>query len=242
MDADVERRIAVVMSQNRNNATVLAEAILSALDLLTAGVVMLNSTSQVLFMNRAAEDILRECDGLQVVNGILQVLIEESSLPIQALLKTNATFSTSGSPQVVSGRIQRISGTPLTVVLRAATSFMGNGNFANPTTLLFILDPDRPVGISRADLHQLYGLTYTESNLVNWLMDGKTLEECRELLGVRPSTVRMHLRNVLGKTGTASQGELVWLLFKNLGLVGSGPVVSEVSANATISADNKMVC
>ena len=91
-------------------------------------------------------------------------------------------------------------------------------------------------------MHQLYGLTYTESNLVNWLMDGKTLEECRVLLGVRPSTIRMHLRNVLGKTGTASQGELVWLLFKNLGLVGNPPFVSESAADTSVPTNHKMIC
>jgi hypothetical protein len=52
----------------------------------------------------------------------------------------------------------------------------------------------------------------------------------------------MHLRNVLGKTGTASQGELVWLLFKNLGLVGTPPLVSEGSTNAPPPAHHKMIC
>jgi len=237
----LERRISIVISQNCTNSSALAEAILNALDLLTAGVVMVNSASQVLFMNRVAEDILSECDGLEIVSDILQVSTDGSLIPIQEMLQTHARFSGHRASEVVSACIRRGSGTPLTVVVRTASARAGNGNSANATTLVFILDPDRPVGISRADLHQLYGLTYTESNLVNWLMDGKTLEECRVLLGVRPSTVRMHLRNVLGKTGTASQGELVWLLFKNLGLVGSVPLVSE-GTNAPPPVHHKMIC
>jgi len=231
-----------VNSQSCNTSTALADAVLSALDLLTAGVVMVNSRSQLLFMNRVAEDILSECDGFEVVSDILQVSIDGSLIPIQELLKGQAGFSSSPKSEVVSACVRRTSRTPLTVVVRTASSLALNGNSAKATTLVFILDPDRPVGLSRADLHQLYGLTYTESNLVNWLMDGKTLEECRVLLGVRPSTVRMHLRNVLGKTGTASQGELVWLLFKNLGLVCNAPVASEGSTNASVPTHHKMIC
>ena len=231
-----------MISQNCNNSTALAEAILSALDLLTAGVVMVNSRSQVLFVNRVAAEILGESDGLEVVSDILQVSMEGSSVPIQELLETQREFSTSRKPEVVSACVRRTSGTPLTVVVRTASTASGNGNSTSATTLVFILDPDRPVGVSRSDLHQLYGLTYTESNLVNWLMDGKTLEECRVLLGVRPSTIRMHLRNVLGKTGTASQGELVWLLFKNLGLVGNPTFASASAADTSVSTNHKMIC
>jgi DNA-binding CsgD family transcriptional regulator len=231
-----------VISQNCNNSSALAEAILGALDLLTAGVVMVNSGSQVLFMNRVAEDILSESDGLEIVSDILQVSTDGSLAPIQEVLRAQIGFFSTSTPEVVSVCVRRSSGTPLTVVVRTASALVGNGNSANATTLVFILDPDRPVGISRADLRQLYGLTYTESNLVNWLVDGKTLEECRVLLGVRPSTVRMHLRNVLGKTGTASQGELVWLLFKNLGLVGTPQAFNEGSKKPSPPSHHKTIC
>jgi len=224
-----------MISQNCNNSTALAEAVLGALDLLTAGVLVLDSSSQVLFVNRVAEDILSECDGLELVNDVLQIPVDGRRVPIQEIPAIRSGLSTSRKSGIVSASIRRNSGTPLTVVVRNAVSLARNENTA--TTLVFILDPDRPVGISRTDLHQLYGLTYTESNLVNWLMDGKTLEECRLLLGVRPSTVRMHLRNVLGKTGTGNQSELVWLLFKNLGLVGAVAVGNEPSPT-----NHKMIC
>jgi DNA-binding CsgD family transcriptional regulator len=49
-------------------------------------------------------------------------------------------------------------------------------------------------------------------------MEGMALEDCGDELGIRRTTVRMHLRNIFAKTGARRQGELVALLLKSIGL------------------------
>jgi len=65
----------------------------------------------------------------------------------------------------------------------------------------------------------LYGLTSTEACLANLLMEGKTLDECCQSLGIRRSTARTHLQHLFEKVGVQRQSELVSLLLKSIGLV-----------------------
>jgi DNA-binding CsgD family transcriptional regulator len=90
-----------------------------------------------------------------------------------------------------------------------------------PATLLFILDPEIPVETVEAELRQLYGLTATEASLANQLMEGKALDDCCKILNIRRSTARTHLQHLFEKVGVQRQSELVALLLKSIGLVGT---------------------
>ncbi len=83
-----------------------------------------------------------------------------------------------------------------------------------PLALLHI--PDRSAVEARAIERAigLFGLTSAEAVLCRRLMHGDTIETHAEALGLSPWTVRTHLRNVFGKTGTSRQAELVALLYR----------------------------
>jgi DNA-binding CsgD family transcriptional regulator len=197
----------------------LLTALLAGLDLVKTGVAVTNSGSRLLLINRAAEEILGARDGLEIAPGdILQLSTEGCPLPVKTMLEE---YAMPQGRDGIAASIHRPSGKrPLTVVVRPAPGFAGV-DAAAPAALVFILDPERPAEAPQADLHQLYGLTSAESNLANCLMQGKTLNESCEQLGIRHSTGRMHLRNLFSKTGVRRQSELVGLLFKNHGLVSS---------------------
>jgi len=200
----------------------LLSALLAGLDLLKTGVAVTNSGSQLLLINRAAEEILSARDGLEIAPGdILQLSTEGCPLPVKTMLEE---YAVPQGRDGIAASIHRPSGKrPLSVVVRPAPGFAGLDDEKTPAALVFILDPERPTGAPQADLHQLYGLTSAESNLANCLMQGKTLNESCEQLGIRHSTGRMHLRNLFSKTGVRRQSELVGLLFKNHGLVSTHP-------------------
>jgi DNA-binding CsgD family transcriptional regulator len=198
----------------------LLNALLAGLDLLKTGVAATNSGSRLLLINRAAEEILRARDGLEIAPGdILQLSTEGCPLPVKTMLEE---YAMPQGRDGIAASIHRPSGKrPLSVVVRPAPGFARVDEADTPAALVFILDPERPAGAPQPDLHQLYGLTFTESNLANCLMDGKTLNECCEQLGIRYSTGRMHLRNLFSKTGVRRQSELVGLLLRNHGLVST---------------------
>jgi DNA-binding CsgD family transcriptional regulator len=205
---------------NESHPNGLLSALLAGLDLVKTGVAVTNSGSRLLLINRAAEEILSARDGLEIASGdILQLSTEGCPLPVKTMLEE---YAIPQGRDGIAASIHRPSGKrPLSVVVRPAPGYAGVDEAATPAALVFILDPERLTGAPQADLHQLYGLTSAESNLANYLMQGKTLNECCEQLGIRHSTGRMHLRNLFSKTGVRRQSELVGLLFKNHGLVST---------------------
>jgi len=110
---------------------------------------------------------------------------------------------------------------PLTAVVRAVDGAMLESDPLAPATLLFILDPEISVEAVEAELRQLYGLTSTEASLANLLMEGKALDDCCKILNIRRSTARTHLQHLFEKVGVQRQSELVSLLLKSIGLVGT---------------------
>lgn len=66
--------------------------------------------------------------------------------------------------------------------------------------------------IDHAVLAELFGLTPAEGRLAAMLVNGKSVIECAEELGVRVSTVREQLSNLFAKTRTSRQPELVAML------------------------------
>lgn len=76
--------------------------------------------------------------------------------------------------------------------------------------------PDRPAIEARAVERAagLFHLTSAEAALCRRLMHGDTIEAHADAMALSTWTVRTHLRNVFGKTGTSRQAELVALLYR----------------------------
>jgi DNA-binding CsgD family transcriptional regulator len=105
-----------------------------------------------------------------------------------------------------------------------------------------IHDPERQANAGLTGLRELYGLTFTEGRLADLMMQGKTIEDCTGLLGIRRTTVKMHLRNLYGKTGVQRQSELVSLLFKSFGNVRSGKQTPPQFGAAFPTAEQGIAC
>jgi len=203
------------------NSPNLGSIVLGVLDLLRSGVVMIGIRGQLYWANLTAKEILDAHDGLQVdAEGLLLLSEENRPFPVAEMLPRDAPVASVDDEDQSIKYVRRPFGKRgLTVIARPFVSFRENPDADKPAALLFIQDPERPVRVLQTDLRQFYGLTLTEGSLANFLMEGSTLEECCERLAIRPSTARMHLGNLLAKTGTRGQGELVWLLFRNHGLM-----------------------
>jgi DNA-binding CsgD family transcriptional regulator len=85
---------------------------------------------------------------------------------------------------------------------------------AEPLAIVHL--PDRTAVESRAveRASGLFQLTSAEAALCRRLMHGDTIETHADAMGLSTWTVRTHLRNVFGKTGTSRQAELVALLHR----------------------------
>ena len=74
---------------------------------------------------------------------------------------------------------------------------------------LFISDPDLTRYPTAATLAQLFGLTGSESRLVEQLVRGLSLEEAAEINGLKISSARTYLKAIFQKMGVVRQAELV---------------------------------
>jgi DNA-binding CsgD family transcriptional regulator len=77
---------------------------------------------------------------------------------------------------------------------------------------LFVSDPDRTTTPPTEWLRHLHGFTEAESRLVLSLVNGASLTETADRLGITRNTARTHLQRALLKTDTNRQGELIRLV------------------------------
>jgi DNA-binding CsgD family transcriptional regulator len=200
----------------------LIRAGLEALDSVDVGVVVTDESGRLMLANHVAEQILEAHDGIEVTSSGAVVIATESGFrPLR--LPTRRTSqpgirndqSTGDSVDVIPRGSEK---RPMTLLIRSLSPG-GAHNPTDPAFLIFLLDPERPTQTTDNGLRELYEFTVTETRLAHLLMAGKTFEECCTQLGVRASTIRMHLGNMFAKTGVRRQGQLVSLLLRSLGMV-----------------------
>jgi DNA-binding CsgD family transcriptional regulator len=101
---------------------------------------------------------------------------------------------------------------PLTLLLMPLEQTIEPGIKQAPVALLFIGDPERSVSFDQTRIARLYGLSRAESRVAALLASGYRLEQVAESLDIAYETVRKHLKQIFGKTGTYRQAELVRML------------------------------
>ena len=75
--------------------------------------------------------------------------------------------------------------------------------------LLAVHHPESDRSVCADHLRELYGLTRTQVNVVQALVETPGLGPVADALGLSPNTVRAHLKQVFSKCGVRSQSELL---------------------------------
>jgi DNA-binding CsgD family transcriptional regulator len=187
-------------------ATVMADASPTAALLLTP-------QGRIHHCNAAAASMLRDGDGLVEINGTLRAAAINAREPLRSLLKRVAEpgFSISTYLPAQALSLDRTSRLRPLQLLASPVPPMRGGN-TDPTLLLLVTDPEKPVHLRDDLMRAHYGLTPAETEVANGLLTGYSLEEIAVLRRVTVSTIRDQLKNIFGKTGTNRQADLVRLL------------------------------
>jgi DNA-binding CsgD family transcriptional regulator len=195
---------------------------LEALDVLGIGWLVSNSTGRVVTINNTAKDILQKKDGLELDSkGILQETQSGKNSILRMVRRATAPRPrTSVGTDTSATLVQRHSSKgSFTVFVRPVRRTMGPGRPRRRLALVLVMNPELAVDIAPAELHQLYGLTPTETRLTNALVNGKTLQESCTALNITRLTGRDHLDHVFAKAGVHRQNQLISLILKSIGLV-----------------------
>jgi DNA-binding CsgD family transcriptional regulator/PAS domain-containing protein len=205
----LHRRIADLENQ-RSAAT-------SALDHWSMGVFLLDGQGRLLLMNRKAEEILGQKDGLELTREGPCASFTNETLTLRHLIKD--AIATRLGQDGESGGAMGLTRPSLKRALNVLVTPLFAQN-AFPTrkgavAAIFISDPDAREETDSELVRQLFDLTPAEAQVTALLITGEDLKHVAQILQVTMNTARTHLKRVFDKTGTKRQAELVRLLLQS---------------------------
>ncbi len=190
-----------------------AAAATAALDRLNQGIALTDRARQLQFVNRLAQAICSETDGLRIRGGELIATGMRDASRLQGALDRAITVGHEASLRLERPSRRRA----LSVLITPLRVRAGPPDMAAAFVLVTIADPDRSSLPPGARLMQAYGLTPSEAGVTRLLLAGLGIAALALRLGIGIETARTHLRRVLAKTGTHRQADLVRLLLREFG-------------------------
>ena len=216
------QRAAAVARRLGAAAGPVAWAALEGLDALRHAAFVLDGGGRPLWMNREAEALAAEADGLLVGSAGLGAADPAQSGRLGDLI---AAAAGTGRALPAGGRVtlSRPSGrAPLALLVVPVRPESGWAALDGPAVLVLAsrgaqaaapnAARDASPGAAPAGYVARYGLTGAEADLAAHLVAGRSLAEAARLRGRSVNTMRTQLANLMAKTGAPRQGALVRLL------------------------------
>lgn len=183
------------------------------LERLNIGVIVLDETAQLLRANPTARQMLDSADGLKLVDRHLAASTVAETRELRRLLA-----SAREHPKLVTAMcLSRPSGRrKLVAVVRSIPLVKESVGRSRPAVAIFLRDPDTLAEPAHDIARQLFDFTPAEAHLAIELLNGLSLDEAAEKLGILRNTGRAHLRAIFSKTGVTRQSELVRVLLNGV--------------------------
>lgn len=191
----------------------------SVLDMLPAGIVLMDSKGEIIFINKAATALFSDRDGLLVHGNRLRAESSAESARLTAIIDSAASISASdGISAGGSILISRRTRPPLQALITPIRNTMLH-NFHRVAAVAFVNDPLRTHRPAEAVLRTLYGLTPAECRIALLLSDGRAPRQIAMTVGVTENTVRSQVKSIYAKTGVKRQSDLIRLFANHAGPV-----------------------
>jgi DNA-binding CsgD family transcriptional regulator len=195
-----------------------AGAAAEALDRMLGGVILLDERGAPIAINRTADRILAENDGLALDwNGPSASTPKQTGELRRALAGAAKTGASKGEDAGAVLRLARPSGR---AALEAVVTPIGRESSPlldrRATSALFVSEPDVRAEGSPERLRRLYGFTPVEAEIASRILAGTRLPEISEELGISIHTVRGYLKQLFAKTDTHRQSDLVRVMLTGL--------------------------
>ncbi|MBF0179908.1 MAG: PAS domain-containing protein [Magnetococcales bacterium] len=201
-----------------------------ALSHMVQGVMVFDETLTVVYMNRAAEEILAGDSGIRLTRRGLETPVLAESRRLREMLRRGLRLAAGvGEPPRHTLPI-----TPagdgmrpfqaMVAPLRPEHRKMGIlPDFPKVLLVLHTLDRATTSQATIGMLRDLYGLTGAECHLAGELANGRDLDEVARARGISMHTVRNQLKSIFSKTGVNRQVDLVRLVLTLPGGHGMEP-------------------
>lgn len=189
-------------------------AILSVLDKLQLGMVVVTSGADVVISNREADRILDARNGLfKGVNGKISVQNGDLQSTLLHCITNCVNQPLSNENRYIS--IPRKSkDTPLLLEIVPLVELDGDIDGRFKGCAIFLIDPDKKEMISTQGLAKIFQLSQSENEVCDLLTRGYKMEEVAEVRNTSRDTVKTQLKSIFIKTDTTRQTDLVRLALK----------------------------
>jgi DNA-binding CsgD family transcriptional regulator/PAS domain-containing protein len=187
-----------------------ARDVAEAVDYIHHGVFVVGPASMLIYLNRAAEEIVAVGDGLFVQSGRLGIRFPAVDASLHRDI-ANALGVEDRARWGSSLLCPRVGGTrPYVIHVVPFRSTTPDARDAR--ALVIVIDPTRRAEPKGIVMQRLYGLTRAETEIALRVMRGDGLKPISDEMSLSTATVKTHLQHVFCKTGTHRQAELVRLL------------------------------
>ncbi|MEM7195057.1 MAG: helix-turn-helix transcriptional regulator [Pseudomonadota bacterium] len=186
----------------------ISDFLSSGYDLLSDGILLLESDRRVLFSNLAAREMMQEDRGLQLVAGKLEIDRPKGN-KLKSIIKQACS---SGVPTVSRYAIPSHTPGVLPLFVMLCTCRKERSDQYGFLCWGIIRDPGATGGFDQHILAEAFGLTLAEASLSLELLNGKSLKAYSREADISYNTARTHLSHLMHKCNVTSQSELMHLL------------------------------
>jgi DNA-binding CsgD family transcriptional regulator len=194
------------------------EALTDAIDRFPTGVALLDAHGHVLLANRAARRIFELEDGITLDGSVLRAATASDDAALRRAIASTVEAAVAGRliETAVLSVTRRSGSRPFPVLVGPLRPHSGDPTSSDAVVVLYVTDLETGVLRRREALRELYGLTEAETQLVELLCQGSSLDEAAVARGVTMNTARSQLKQVFAKTHTSRQSELVRLVISGV--------------------------
>lgn len=212
-------RRAVMIAETIDQRTSERDQLHAILDMISVGVVLLDQNESIVHANREATRLLDEASALRRDRDQLTATHAQSAAELRTAIASAAqgiTLNIAKTGIVVS--VRNSSGPELAAWVLPLDGGLrrdlGASYQAKAAVFIRVLGDTSPVP---AELFvRRYAITPAECRVLLLVVQGMTVQTAAATLGVSVETARTHLKNLLAKTGTQRQAELVRLAMSAL--------------------------
>jgi len=184
-------------------------AVLSMLDRVNVGMMLLHPDSTVVVMNQCSSEIIDRSPDLRVTpNRKISIVSDNAKLmgEIATLAKTHAAEGNESKKYVSVGDDQ---GDKLLIELSPLHNTNDDLGTSFHGVMALIIDPNNPININQKGLSEVYSLTSAEVDVAKSVGEGYTAKEVAENRNSSPDTVKQQLKSIYMKTTSSSRAELI---------------------------------
>ena len=206
-------RRAIAISDTIDMQTMAIGTFEASLDLIAAGVVLVDAHAAIIHANRAAQAMLAAGSPIRSDRGELRTLLPEATAALQAAIAKGVADEAAIGGAGIGIPAPHSHGSPALVHVLPLIRGDVRGRIAPRASAALFITPTAGdvTADSAAALAALFDLTAAERRTLERVIAGDTLAEAAQALDVAITTVRTHLAHIFDKTGVSRQADLIRL-------------------------------